>query len=86
MPGLPPLTGGMVGYLGYDAVRRLERLPDSNPDDLDIPELAMVLASDLAVLDHHEREVVVIANAIAATTVTPGSTRPTPMPSTARTR
>ena len=28
LPGLPPLTGGMVGYLGYDAVRRLERLPE----------------------------------------------------------
>ena len=28
LPGLPPLTGGLVGYLGYDAVRRLERLPD----------------------------------------------------------
>ena len=30
--GLPPLTGGMVGYLAYDAVRRWERLPDANPD------------------------------------------------------
>ncbi len=28
LPGLPPLTGGLVGYLGYDAVRRLERLPE----------------------------------------------------------
>ena len=28
LPGLPPLTGGLVGYLGYDVVRRLERLPD----------------------------------------------------------
>ena len=62
--GLPPLTSGMVGYLGYDAVRRLERLPDSNPKDIDIPELAFVLASDLVVLDHYDREVWVIANAI----------------------
>ena len=29
LPGLPPLTGGMVGYLGYDVVRRMERLPDA---------------------------------------------------------
>ena len=28
LPELPPLTGGLVGYLGYDVVRRLERLPD----------------------------------------------------------
>jgi anthranilate synthase component I len=61
--GLPPLTSGMVGYLGYDAVRRLERLPDSNPKDIDIPELAFLLASDLVVLDHYDREVWVIANA-----------------------
>ena len=29
LPGLPPLTGGLVGYLVYDVVRRLERLPDT---------------------------------------------------------
>jgi anthranilate synthase component 1 len=37
--GLPPLTGGMVGYLSYDGVRRWERVPDDNPDELHIPEL-----------------------------------------------
>jgi anthranilate synthase component 1 len=60
--GFPPLTSGMVGYLGYDAVRRLERLPDSNPKDIDIPELAFLLASDLVALDHYDREVWLIAN------------------------
>ena len=62
--GLPPFTSGLVGYLSYDAVRRVERLPDSNLDDLDIPELAFLLASDLAVLDHHDGEVWLVANAI----------------------
>src|SRR4051794_35401082 len=51
LPGLPPLTGGLVGFISYDAVRRLERLPDSTEDDLEVPELAMMLAIDLAVLD-----------------------------------
>ncbi len=60
--GLPPLVSGMVGYLGYDVVRRLERLPDANPKDIDIPELAFLLASDLVVLDHYDREVWVVAN------------------------
>jgi anthranilate synthase component 1 len=64
MPGLPPLTGGMVGYLSYDAVRRWERLPDANPDEIGIPEAAMLLATDLAVLDHHDGSVLLIANAI----------------------
>ena len=48
LPGLPPLTGGMVGFLGYDVVRRLERLPEHAVDDLGLPELVMLLATDLA--------------------------------------
>src|SRR5215218_4362231 len=62
--GLPPFTSGLVGYLSYDAVRRLERLPDACVDDLGIPEPAFLLASDLAVLDHHSGEVWLVANAI----------------------
>ncbi len=64
LPGLPPLTGGMVGYLGYDVVRRLERLPQLAVDDLRIPELVMLLATDLAAVDHHEGTITLIANAI----------------------
>ncbi|MGH3978865.1 MAG: anthranilate synthase component I [Pseudonocardiaceae bacterium] len=64
LPSMPPLTGGMVGYLGYDAVRRLERLPELATDDLQLPELVMLLATDLAALDHHEGTVTLIANAV----------------------
>jgi anthranilate synthase component I len=64
LPGLPPLTGGLVGYLSYDVVRRLERLPEKAVDDLGFPELTMLLVSDLAAVDHHECTVVLIANAI----------------------
>jgi len=64
-PNLPPLTGGLVGYLGYDVVRRLERLPSTAPDDLGMPELAMLLATDLAVLDHSDGSVLLIANVLA---------------------
>ena len=63
-PGLPPFTSGMVGYLGYDLVRENERIPDTNPDDIGVPEMVMMLASDMAVLDHHTGEVWLIANAI----------------------
>lgn len=63
-PELPPFTSGMVGYLGYDVVRRLEKLPDTCVDDLQVPELVMMLASDLAVFDHHLGEVWLIANAV----------------------
>ena len=63
-PGLPPLTGGLVGYVGYDAVRHWERLPSNAPDDLHLPELGLMLATDLAVLDHSDGSVMLIANAI----------------------
>jgi anthranilate synthase component 1 len=64
LPDLPPLHGGLVGYIGYDAVRRLERLPEHAADDLRLPELAMLLATDLAALDHHEGVITLIANAV----------------------
>ena len=62
--GLPPLTGGLVGYMGYDAVRRLESLPTLAVDDLHLPEIAFMLTSDLAVMDHSNGVVTLIANAI----------------------
>jgi anthranilate synthase component I len=64
LPGLPPLTGGFVGYLSYDIVRRIERIPAQAVDELGLPELAMLLVTDLAAVDHHECAVVLIANAI----------------------
>ena len=64
LPGLPPLTGGLVGYIGYDAARRLERLPEHAVDDLHLPELLLLLATDLAVLDHADGSVTLIANAV----------------------
>jgi anthranilate synthase component 1 len=65
---MPPLVGGMVGYVSYDAVRRLERLPDHTVDDLHIPELTMFLVTDLAVLDHHDGSVLLIANVLPGDT------------------
>ncbi|TAM91562.1 MAG: anthranilate synthase component I [Jatrophihabitans sp.] len=64
LPGLPPLTGGFVGYLGYDVVRWIERLPELAEDDLGLPPLTMLLVTDLAAVDHHECTVVLVANAL----------------------
>jgi anthranilate synthase component 1 len=66
LAGLPPLTGGLVGYLGYDVVRRWEHIDAADPGERDpmIPELVMLLATDLAALDHHEGTVTLIANAV----------------------
>ena len=64
MKELPPLTGGLVGYMSYDAVRRLEKLPNLAPDELHLPEIAFMLTTDLAVYDHLQGTVTLIANAI----------------------
>jgi anthranilate synthase component 1 len=64
LDGLPPLTGGMVGYLSYDLVRRFERLPSLADDDIGLPELGMMLATDLVVLDHYDGSAILVANAI----------------------
>ncbi len=64
MPDLPPLTGGLVGFVGYDAVRRLERLPEHAVDDLRLPEMAFMLATDLAVVDHEDGTILLVANAV----------------------
>jgi anthranilate synthase component 1 len=64
LPDLPPLTGGFVGYLGYDVIRRLEPIPEIAPDELNLPELAMLLVTDLAAVDHHSCTVTLIANAV----------------------
>jgi len=62
--GLPPLTGGLVGYMGYDCVRFLEKLPNLSARDVPVPDLTFMLTSDLAVVDHSDGTITLIANAI----------------------
>ena len=64
IPGLPPLTGGMVGAITYDAVRRWEKVPDTGVDELGLPEIGMILATDLAILDHTDGSILLVANAV----------------------
>jgi anthranilate synthase component I len=71
LSGLPPLHGGAVGFLGYDCVRELEHLPDMPPDDLHLPDAALVLTGTLVALDHLAQRAHVITN--VATPADPGS-------------
>jgi len=64
LPGLPPLTSGLVGFFAYDLVRRLERLPELTVDDLGLPDVLLLLATDMAAVDHHEGTITLIANAV----------------------
>ncbi|MBI3026042.1 MAG: anthranilate synthase component I, partial [Candidatus Tectomicrobia bacterium] len=47
VPGLPRFWGGAVGYMAYDAVRFIERLPERAADDLGLPELVFMITDSL---------------------------------------
>ncbi len=65
IPGLPPLTGGLVGALGWDIVRQWEpTLPADAVRELDVPDAYLLLATDLAILDHVDGSVWLVANAV----------------------
>lgn len=49
---LPPLTSGLVGYLGWDTIRELENLPEAPANESGVPTQSMVFVRDLLVLDH----------------------------------
>ena len=61
---LPPLHGGIVGYLGYEMVREVEHLPDTPPDDHGLPDAVMMVIGDLAAYDHWRQRVTLISNVI----------------------
>jgi anthranilate synthase component 1 len=63
--GHPPLTGGLVGFIGWEAVRQLERLPNQPDADYTVPSLAFCFVADLVVIDHKFGTVQLIANVLA---------------------
>jgi anthranilate synthase component 1 len=61
---LPPLHGGVLGYLGYDVVREVEHLPDVPADDLGHPDAVLSVIGQLAAYDHWQQRVTLIENVI----------------------
>jgi len=57
---LPPMAAGLFGYMGYDAVRLMERLPDKNPDELGVPDAMFVRPTIMAIFDIVEDSVFVV--------------------------
>lgn len=60
LPGLPRFTGGAVGYAAYDAVRYVEDLPNSPPDDRNLPDLCFGFYDQMIVFDHIRKIILVI--------------------------
>ena len=60
---LPQAAAGLFGYLGYDMIRLVERLPNVNPDVLGVPDAMLLRPSVVAVLDGVKGEVTVVAPA-----------------------
>ncbi|MDP3722953.1 MAG: anthranilate synthase component I [Candidatus Omnitrophota bacterium] len=61
--GLPRFCGGLVGYLGYNVARFLERLPPHQLDDLRLPDLMLMLAETMVVFDHARHKLLIVVNA-----------------------
>ena len=64
VPGHPPLTGGLVGFIGWEAIRQIERLPNIPPADFALPGQALSFVSELVVVDHRTGSVLLIAAAL----------------------
>ncbi len=73
VPGHPPLTGGLVGYIGWDAVRQIERLPHRPEVDavVDVPVQSFGLVSEMLALDHRHGTVTLIASVLGDGDATP---------------
>ena len=66
LEGLPPFAGGAVGMFGYDLVRSAEpTVGEPNPDELGLPDLALMISDLLLAFDHLRHEVTVLANVFA---------------------
>jgi anthranilate synthase component 1 len=62
LDGLPPFIGGAVGLFGYDLVRTVEPLGEPNPDEVGLPDLAMMLTDTIVVFDHLDRRTTILTN------------------------
>jgi anthranilate synthase component 1 len=63
VPGMPPFTGGGVGYFAYDMVRQFERLPEKARVDVDLPDCIFTFYDRLLAFDHLKHQLHIIANA-----------------------
>lgn len=59
--GTPPMAAGLIGYMGYDMVKLMERLPDCNPDSINIPDACFIRPRIQLIFDSVDGVVYIIA-------------------------
>ena len=59
--GLPPFFGGAVGYAAYDIIRVYEKLPDNNPDELNVPDALFIVPEGIVIFDHLRHKLYAVA-------------------------
>jgi anthranilate synthase component 1 len=64
LDGLPPLHAGAAGYLGWDVVHAIERLPSTGRDDLGVDDVRLLFPGLLVAFDHLRQRLVVVANVL----------------------
>jgi anthranilate synthase component 1 len=63
LPGLPPFTAGAVGFFAYDAVRQIERLPETAKDELGVPDACLLFFDEVLAFDHVRKEIWLVVTA-----------------------
>ncbi len=61
-PGLPPMAAGVFGAIGYDMIRLVERLPNVNPDPLNLPDSVLTRPSIVAIFDAIAQEIILVTS------------------------
>ena len=59
--GTPPFFGGAVGYAAYDLIRVYEKLPDNNPDELNVPDALFIVPEGIVIFDHLRHRLYAVA-------------------------
>ena len=58
--GLPPMSAGIFGYMGYDTVRLIEQLPEMTPDALGVPDAILIRPTLILIFDSVKDEMTVV--------------------------
>ena len=62
IPSLPRFTGGLVGCIGYDAIRFIENIPARAPSQINIPDSILGIFTSIIAFDHVKHQVIIIVN------------------------